>query len=280
MEVRADGLAGQRRPGQRRGGQHHGDAEAGRYAGRLDLRHHAAGAHPGPAGSADVHAREVTFAVHLGDAGAARAGRVAGPERVDVGEQHQQVGVDERGDERGEAVVVAEPDLLGGHRVVLVDDRHGPQVEQLAQRPVRVAVVRAPGHVVHREQDLPDGAAVPGERGRVPSDQQALADAGGGLLGGQVARAPGQPQRGEPGGDRAGGDQHHLASGGGQLAERVDERVDAGVVQAAGRGGQRGRTDLDDDPAGRGDCFTHPTILRAAVCDAAARSHIVAARDT
>ena len=54
-----------------------------------------------------------------------------GVEPVDVGEQHQQVGADHGGDARGEPVVVAVADLAGGDGVVLVDDGHGAQLEQL-----------------------------------------------------------------------------------------------------------------------------------------------------
>jgi len=56
--------------------------------------------------------------------------------------------MDEGGDERGEPVVVAEADLVGGDRVVLVDDRDRAEVEQPAQRPIRVAILRAARDVV------------------------------------------------------------------------------------------------------------------------------------
>ena len=55
---------------------------------------------------------------------------------------------------RGEEVVVAEGDLVGGRRVVLVDHRHHPPLEQLAQRLARVQVVRARAHVEERQQHL------------------------------------------------------------------------------------------------------------------------------
>jgi hypothetical protein len=42
---------------------------------------------------------------------------------VDVGKEQQGVGADQRGHQRGERVVVADADLLGGDGVVLVDDR-------------------------------------------------------------------------------------------------------------------------------------------------------------
>ena len=49
---------------------------------------------------------------------------IGGEQAGRVGEQHQQVGADEVGDEGGDAVVVAEADLVVGDGVVLVDDRH------------------------------------------------------------------------------------------------------------------------------------------------------------
>jgi hypothetical protein len=49
-----------------------------------------------------------------------------------VGEQDQRVGFDEVGDQRAQGVVVAEPDLVGDHRVVLVDHRDHAEPEQRA----------------------------------------------------------------------------------------------------------------------------------------------------
>ena len=46
-----------------------------------------------------------------------------------IGEQEQQTCSREVGDQGGEAIVVAEIDLVGGDRVVLVDDRDDSQRE-------------------------------------------------------------------------------------------------------------------------------------------------------
>jgi hypothetical protein len=70
----------------------------------------------------------------------ARVGRV---EPADVGQQHQPIGADQDRNLGGEEVVVAERDLVGGGRVVLVDHRDHPPVEQLAQGVARVQVVGA-----------------------------------------------------------------------------------------------------------------------------------------
>ena len=114
-------------------------------------------------------------------------------------------------DEGREPVVVAEPDLRGRHRVVLVDDRDRPHLEQLGEGAVGVAVVAAPGHVVDGEEHLAHGLPVPGELLGVAVHEEALPDGRGRLLRGEVARAPRQAQRREPRRDRTRRDQHHLA---------------------------------------------------------------------
>jgi hypothetical protein len=157
------------------------------------------------------------------------------------------------GHQRGEPVVVTEPDLLGGHRVVLVDDRQHAEGEQPVHRLPGVAVVPAPGEVVGGEQHLADGHPVGGERVGVGLHQAQLPDARGGLGGRQVARPPGEAQRGQPGGDRAGGHQHDLAAGRPQRPENTDQRLQPVGVQPAGQGGQRRGADLDHDTAGAGD---------------------------
>ena len=86
--------------------------------------------------------------------------RVGGEHAGGVGEQHEQVGVDEVGDERGEPVVVAEADLVVGHRVVLVDDRHDAELEQPHQRLPGVQVLLAVDEVERRQQHLAADQAV------------------------------------------------------------------------------------------------------------------------
>ena len=92
--------------------------------------------------------------------------RVVVVDAVDVGQQHQHVGAHQMRDERGEPVVVAEADLVGGDRVVLVDDRDDAERQQPVERALRVAVVRAAYDVVGGQQHLPDGAAVAGRTTR------------------------------------------------------------------------------------------------------------------
>ena len=79
--------------------------------------------------------------------------------------------LDEVGDERGDAVVVAEADLVVGDGVVLVDDRHAAELEQPGQRSAGVEVL-APAHEVVRDEEHlrgDDAVTDRARRGRAPS---------------------------------------------------------------------------------------------------------------
>ena len=129
------------------------------------------------------------------------------------------------GDQRGQPVVVAEPDLVGGDRVVLVDDRDDAERRAAGQGALGVAVVRAADDVVGGEQHLADGEAVPGERrrcsGATSSPWPTLAAAC------WVARSRGRrrsPSGASPAAIAPGGDQHDLAPlGAAGAGEGVDE---------------------------------------------------------
>ena len=98
---------------------------------------------------------------------------VPGRARVDAVDLRQQdeqpARASEHGDLRGERVVVAERDLVGGGRVVLVHDRDGAEREQRVERVAGVDVGRAVGDVGGGEQDLRRRRA----GARAPSSQAA-----------------------------------------------------------------------------------------------------------
>ena len=56
--------------------------------------------------------------------------RVGGVQAVDVGHQHDQIGVDALGHQRGQRVVVAQRVFLAGDGVILVDDGDGVQLQK------------------------------------------------------------------------------------------------------------------------------------------------------
>ena len=165
-------------------------------------------------GRAERHRAQVGGPVHGVDEPGRAGARVAVVDAVDVGEQDERVGPGDVRDERRQPVVVAEADLLGGHRVVLVDHRQDAEGQQPLHGLAGVLVVAAPGEVVGGEQHLADGDPVAGEGVGVGLHQPQLADAGRGLGGGEVTRPALDPQRRQAGGDRAGRDEDDLPAGG------------------------------------------------------------------
>jgi hypothetical protein len=119
---------------------HHGRGAAARGGARcLELRDHPAAAERALGSARGAHDRGPDVLDHVVE----RRRRLAGARRlavqpVDVGDDHEQLGADQVHDRRGEIVVVAEADLLGGDRVVLVHDRHHAEPQQRVQRVARV----------------------------------------------------------------------------------------------------------------------------------------------
>jgi hypothetical protein len=156
------------------------------------------------------------------------------------------------GDPRRQAVVVAEADLAGRHRVVLVDDRHGAEAQQGGQRAAGIEVAAPLLGVVERQQDLRDGDLVAGQRLLVGVRQQDLAGGGGGLLLLQPQRPGRQLQVAAADRDGAGGDQDAPRSRApGMRGDVVGQRVEPAAADCPVRlVDQQRRADLDDQPAG------------------------------
>ena len=73
-----------------------------------------------------------------------------------IGQQDQQIGIDQVRDQRRQIVVVADLDFLGRDDVVLVDDRNDLALEQRQQRVARVEVALPVGQIRARQQRLRD----------------------------------------------------------------------------------------------------------------------------
>ena len=167
-----------------------------------------------------------------------------------VGQQDEQVGTEELGDERCDAVVVAEADLVVGQGVVLVDDRDHAELEQAFDRRPRVEVLR-PDHEVERcQQDLTGDHAEPAEVLAPGLHEPGLSDRGDGLERPGVAGslAGGNAQRRQTGRHRTGGHQDHLVAltpGAEHLLGRLGDPdpVDHPVLV-----GETRRPELRDDP--------------------------------
>ena len=197
---------------------------------------------------AEFDVRKIIIDGNVPDALGTRLVRRPGVDRVDVAQQHQQIGADQLAHERRQPVVVTEADLLRRHRVVLVDDRQNPQTQQPLHRTLRVAARRRVLQVARREQHLPCDDAVPVEALLIPKDEHVLTHGGRCLLGRQIGGPSIQVQVRDARGDGTGGHQHDLRAAGVGSRERVDERADLRSVGAADRRG----ADLDHDPTGVG----------------------------
>ena len=178
---------------------------------------------------------------------------IPGEQAGRVGEQDQQVGTDQVGHQRGQPVVVPEPDLLVGHGVVLVDHGDHPQLQQAGQRLTGVQVLAAVDEVQRRQQHLAGHEAVAGE-GVAPDPHEAvLAHRRHRLQRGRVRRAGpsgGQPR--PPGRDGARGHHDHPAPVRTQAGHLVGQFGDGVRVHAARTGGHRRGADLHDDGAAGG----------------------------
>ncbi len=102
-----------------------------------------------------------------------------------------------------EVVVVAHLDLVHRHRVVLVDDRQHPEVEQGEQRVAGVEVARAIADVLAGEQHLAHRDPVLLERLLVLPHQRGLPDRGRRLLLRDRLGPPLEAEARHPGGDGA-----------------------------------------------------------------------------
>ena len=228
---------------------HGADPRRRGHVGGDDLRAHAA--RPERRGAvADLQVgqgREVGHLAH--ERGVGHAARVVGVQAVDVGEQHEQVGGHEHGDLRREEVVVAEGDLVGRRRVVLVDDRNDAPVEQRAQRLARVQVVRAAADVVEGEEHLRTRHAALAQQLVVDGVQLALPDRARRLQLADRGRAHGQAHHLDAAGDRAARDEHHLVAVGPQRGGRVADARERLAAQLAALVGDDARAELDDDAA-------------------------------
>ncbi len=212
------------------GGDHRPHSRPRGDRGRRDLRRHAAAA-PRRARAAHLLLEGPVDPDDLLDQRRVRVeARIGGEHARGVGEQHEQVGVHEVGDERGEAVVVAEADLVVGDGVVLVHDRDHAELEQAHQRLPGVQVLTALDEVVRDEQHLRGHETVRREDVVVGAHEAALTDRGERLQRRQVDGPLGQAERGDPGRHGARGDDDDVVAVDAQLRDLVTELLDRGDV--------------------------------------------------
>ena len=152
------------------------------------------------------------------------------------------------GHEGGDAIVVAEADLVVGDGVVLVDHRHHAQLEQALQRAPGVQVLAPHAEVERGEQHLAGHQRV-GREGPVVDRHQPAWPTADTAWSVRASRAAGcRPARGRQARRHGtGGDGHDLVAVGPEAGEPLDEHLDGGLVDPSLVVGDRGGPDLGDD---------------------------------
>ena len=171
----------------------------------------------------------------------------AGVHAFDLGQEDEQPGADEDCDVGGERVVVAEGDLVGRRRVVLVDDRHRSCVEQRLERVPGVHVGGTVGDVIAREEHLRREQVLSRERVLPAALQPALSERRRRLELRHRARAPVEPEVGEPERDRARGDDCNRLAAADDPGDLVRAPAEDGAPDRPARAGHEARPELDHD---------------------------------
>ena len=159
---------------------------------------------------------------------------------VDIGEQYERVSLDHLSDQGGQAIVVAEAQLAGGHRVVLVEDRDDAEAEEAGQRRAHVRVVVASHDVVRGEQNL-CGVQVVGLEGCGPaSHEQPLAHRCRCLHARQVLGLGGKAEGIQTGGHGPRGHDNDLTVAPAPAGHESRDGIDSIQVKTAILAGERG----------------------------------------
>ena len=180
--------------------------------------------------------------------------RVGGVQALLVREEDQEVGAQHDGHLRGQHVVVAEADLVGGRGVVLVDHRNDVPREQPAQGVARVDVAVPAVEVLARQQYLGGRELVVAEEALVVGEEAALTDGGGRLQGRHLSRPLHDAQDVLTTGDGAARDEHHTSPAVHELGDVGGEPGQEAAAEAQVIVGDRAGADLDDDGLHGRDC--------------------------
>jgi hypothetical protein len=80
--------------------------------------------------------------------------RWGGVEPIDIGKKHEQISTGHGGNTGRQTVIVAIADFGGSDGIVLIDDRHGAHLQELADRRAGVEVTAPLFGITERQKDL------------------------------------------------------------------------------------------------------------------------------
>ena len=204
----------------------------GRFFHRLQLAYHA----PRPQGPGALPGRG--FEVGVGGVQERQQGGlrvlpgVTGVKAFGVGEEDQKVCFHQVGDEGRQVVVVPELQLVGGHRVVFVDDGDHPPLQQRKQGIFGVDET-LPGRQVITGQKYLGDFYIMGRKGFfIGLHEGALTRGGHRLHLGHAGGAQADPQFSKPRGHSPGGHQDKLVLGPAQPGDFPHQAPDKGQIKA------------------------------------------------
>ena len=224
-----------------------GDASGKHGTGGTHLRCHPSRAKAGPRASCHGRDASVNLAHTVNELCAGVSLRISRVEPVHVREDHVQVCRDEPGHNGAKHVVVSKGELGHGDGVVLVDNRHGTELDETHQGVARVEVRLAIHNVAAREQDLSAGDAALGKDVCVGLGELCLTRGRTGLERHDVRGTLGKPQLVPACRCGTRGDENHVRTLVRKLDNLVAERADKSAVERAVLVHKGGRSHLGND---------------------------------
>ncbi len=180
-----------------------------------------------------------------------------------IRKQNQKIRIRNARDRRRQRVVVANLQLVGRHRVILIDDRNRARFQKRANHAACVHIAPGIQRIALRQQHLPHMAPVILKRTLVRIHQNALPDRRRRLFLAQKRRPLGESQERKPDPNRAGRHQHHLPPVIHQVANLPRQMIDETEFDFPVRMRDRARPHLDDNRFFAGNRFLPRAILGA-----------------
>src|SRR6218665_2257743 len=217
-------------------GNKHSDSRIGGNPRGRELGLGSPGANPGITNTAEFDPRKQIAIGNLRDALRPRQMWRSRVQSVNIGEQDQEVSINELRHKRRETVIVTEPNFVGCNGVIFVHNREDPKGEEAIHRATGINTVSRVVEVTCGEQHLPRRYPVPIKRNLIPHDESRLSHGCRGLLCCKVGGSLIQLQIRQPCRDGTRGHKNDLRTSPVRTGKGVDEKVNVGGVDASDGG--------------------------------------------
>ena len=198
----------------------------------LHLCRHAARTHA-RSRTGHEHAHQIIGARHTRDQLRPRVIWRSSIKTIDISEQNESISLNHLRNEGSEAIIVAEAQLSGGHRIILVQNRNDAEAEEARQRGTHVRVVVTAHDVVRGQQHLGGIEVMRLESSGPTRHQEPLPHRRRGLHARQVLRLRREAERIKPGSDRTRRHDDDLPVCPAPARNKARDRVDPVEIQTA-----------------------------------------------